>query len=104
MATLYAYSPNGTQATLPVNIQGFTQSLVANGWCRLPNGWIFQWGAATSTTVYYNIDVSNAFTVVAVGTPSGARENLAVGSVYSTQFSWSYWSTKGTCYWMMIGN
>lgn len=43
MATLYAYSPNGTQATLPVNVMGFTQSLATNGWCKLPNGLIFQW-------------------------------------------------------------
>ena len=43
MATLYAYSPNGTQATLDYTIMGFTQSLQQNGWCKLPNGLILQW-------------------------------------------------------------
>lgn len=47
MATLYAYSPNGTQATLPVNVMGFTQSLATNGWCKLPNGLIFQWRSSS---------------------------------------------------------
>ena len=44
MATLYAYSPNGTQATLSYSVIGFTQSLQQNGWCKLPNGLILQWG------------------------------------------------------------
>ena len=52
MATLYAYSPNGTQATLPVNVMGFTQSLATNGWCKLPNGLIFQWGRYSSAKTY----------------------------------------------------
>lgn len=43
MATLYAYSPNGTQATLSYSVIGFTQSLEQNGWCKLPNGLILQW-------------------------------------------------------------
>lgn len=49
MATLYAYSPNGTQATLSYSVIGFTQSLQQNGWCKLPNGLILQWGFYSGT-------------------------------------------------------
>ena len=49
MATLYAYSPNGTQATLSYSVIGFTQSLQQNGWCKLPNGLILQWGLYSGT-------------------------------------------------------
>lgn len=52
MATLYAYSPNGTQATLPVSIQGFTQSFNTNGWVKLPNGVIIQWFCITNNLTY----------------------------------------------------
>ena len=59
MATLYAYSPNGTQATLSYSVIGFTQSLAQNGWCKLPNGLIFQWRFDTFTSqnqiVYFPI-------------------------------------------------
>lgn len=50
MATLYAYSPNGTQATLSYSVIGFTQSLQQNGWCKLPNGLILQWGNKSTTS------------------------------------------------------
>lgn len=58
MATLYAYSPNGTQATLPVNVMGFTQSLATNGWCKLPNDLIFQW-LKTTRKENTNTNLSN---------------------------------------------
>ena len=51
MATLYAYSPNGTQATLSYSVIGFTQSLQQNGWCKLPNGLILQWGFKQNLTL-----------------------------------------------------
>ena len=56
MATLYAYSPNGTQATLSYSVIGFTQSLQQNGWCKLPNGLILQWG-------YFSGGGRNGYTV-----------------------------------------
>ena len=54
MATLYAYSPNGTQATLSYSVIGFTQSLAQNGWCKLPNGLILQWQFHQNVTIRHN--------------------------------------------------
>ena len=44
MAKLYAKAPDGSDALLSIVITGFTQSLQQNGWCKLPNGLLFQWG------------------------------------------------------------
>ena len=43
MAKLYAKAPDGSDALLSIVITGFTQSLQQNGWCKLPNGLLFQW-------------------------------------------------------------
>ena len=67
MATLYAYSPNGTQATLSYSVIGFTQSLQQNGWCKLPNGLILQWGYTANgnsdSVNKFNISFKSVFTV-----------------------------------------
>ena len=83
MATLYAYSPNGTQATLSYSVIGFTQSLQQNGWCKLPNGLILQWRLDTLsgqtatlsfpisfTTIVYTIILQNTYPYVN-GTSAG---------------------------------
>ena len=46
MAKLYAKSPSGEDALLSISITGFTQSLQQNGWCKFPNGLLFQWSKA----------------------------------------------------------
>ena len=68
MATLYAYSPNGTQATLSYSVIGFTQSLQQNGWCKLPNGLILQWGSAneTRTKGYHTFNFPISATILIV--------------------------------------
>ena len=43
MAKFYAKAPDGTDATLSITVEGFTQSLQQNGWCKMPNGLILQW-------------------------------------------------------------
>ena len=35
---------NGIDALGKLSLAGFTQNLGRNGWCRLPNGLILQWG------------------------------------------------------------
>ncbi|MDY5646877.1 MAG: hypothetical protein SPF22_07745 [Candidatus Onthovivens sp.] len=69
MATLYAYSPNGTQATLSYSVIGFTQSLAQNGWCKLPNGLILQWPTAKKNNVSfeyvsYPVKLTSVFSVL----------------------------------------
>ena len=49
MAKLYAKAPDGSDALLSIVITGFTQSLQQNGWCKLPNGLLFQWSQAYAT-------------------------------------------------------
>lgn len=43
MAYIYAKSPNGTTQSINIDTMNITSSLQQNGWCKLPNGLIFQW-------------------------------------------------------------
>ena len=53
MAKFYAKAPDGSDALLSIVLTGFTQSLQQNGWCKLPNGLLFQWFEHIFDTVYY---------------------------------------------------
>ena len=55
MAKFYAKAPDGTDATLSITVEGFTQSLQQNGWCKMPNGLILQWRLATVSAVDFSI-------------------------------------------------
>ena len=110
MATLYAYSPNGTQATLSYSVIGFTQSLQQNGWCKLPNGLILQWGKG-STKISFSISFSNiefVFVQRAYWNSQPAHadytmdtENLAKRTKSSV---YCYRWTEPGCFWIAIGN
>lgn len=52
MAKFYAKAPDGTDATLSITVEGFTQSLQQNGWCKMPNGLILQWGKIIAKDTY----------------------------------------------------
>ena len=57
---------------------GYTQSLSSNGWTKLPNGLIIQWGTCTEGTVTLPITFPNAFFAVnATLTPA---EDIAKGN------------------------
>ena len=47
MAKFYAKAPDGSAALISIVLTGFTQSLQQNGWCKLPNGLLFQWSNDT---------------------------------------------------------
>ena len=53
MAKFYAKAPDGTDATLSITVEGFTQSLQQNGWCKMPNGLILQWLTNTSSGSHF---------------------------------------------------
>jgi len=56
--TTNPYNQNGYN----VNMQSFLQSIAANGYCKLPNGLILQWGMfTTSPSGYTNITFPIAF-------------------------------------------
>ena len=44
MAILHVKTPNGTTKTVDLETMNITSSLQQNGWCKLPNGLIIQWG------------------------------------------------------------
>lgn len=80
-----------TAATL-----GFTQSLAANGWTRLPNGLILQWGSGTFSSSY-NTFFTITFPVVfpsacrnvavsAYNTPIGSYTHPVIGTVATSSF------------------
>ena len=59
MAKLYAKAPDGSDALLSIVITGFTQSLQQNGWCKLPNGLLFQWSkSSTGEPGYWTLPIS----------------------------------------------
>lgn len=50
---------NVSAAITPANVgQTFGQSLAANGWCRLPNGLIMQWGVTEPLNTDTSINIS----------------------------------------------
>ena len=66
MAYIYAKSPNGTTQSINIDTMNITSSLQQNGWCKLPNGLIFQWSRAKtklSTTDWL------AYPLIIEGTP-----------------------------------
>ena len=48
MAILHVKTPNGTTKTVDLETMNITSSLQQNGWCKLPNGLIIQWGRLTN--------------------------------------------------------
>ena len=89
MAKFYAVDANGNSALLSINIQGFTQSLQQNGWCKLPNGLILQWLYSHDITNYEsyesNKEPSNPYLCIVLPIP--IRYN---SYAYSSYFSGFY--------------
>ena len=97
MAKLYAKAPDGSDALLPIVITGFTQSLQQNGWCKLPNGLLFQWFGNSvninkTTTFSYIIEFRfNPYQLVGsyssgVGIRSGLFEFTGYSNYYMVKF------------------
>ena len=97
MAKFYAKAPDGSDALLSIVLTGFTQSLQQNGWCKLPNGLLFQWRSEsiytyipdleTNSVVFYmgwNISFSNKviFGLLSstTGIPSSNSSNVDEGA------------------------
>ena len=96
-ATEVANRTNVSAAITPANVgQTFGQSLSENGWCRLPNGLIMQWGKTTG--VVGSVDFSQAFNSVFFVTASpihdvnisdGQASQTKIKSFNNTSFSYS---------------
>jgi hypothetical protein len=96
-----------------VGTTGYTQSFDGNGWARLPNGLIIQWGSATiagngSTSVTSPTSFTTVSRVVIGGAAQSGNaqdNNPAVTSSSTSGFSvWS--AVDGTlfgCQWIAVG-
>ena len=80
-----ANKTNVSAAITPANVgQTFGQSLSQDGWCRLPNGLIMQWGKTTG--VVGNVNFSQAFNSVFFVTASPIHdENISDGQASQTK-------------------
>lgn len=71
---------NINAAITPTNVgQTFGQSLSTNGWCRLPNGMIMQWGVSNDLTITFPI----AFSSACLNVQATLKEAVAFQANYS---------------------
>ena len=105
-SNVYALSTptkNGTLATL----EDFGGKLSGNGWTRLPNGLILQWGTANGGWVNFPIAFPNAcFSVVGTQGQGSDYEPYVIYNISNTRF---YHKGKveheaNGAHWMAIGN
>ena len=81
----------------PANVgQTFGASLSTNGWCRLPNGLILQWGRATGSTGTINFPVNFTQAFFATASPihnvninDGQAAQTKVKTLSNTSFTYS---------------
>jgi hypothetical protein len=86
------------------DFSGSNQSLTTNGYQKLPNGLILQWGYVPSinTTVTFPVAFTTACYSVTTGTTSGVYENAYVNTLTTTSF-YIGGTYSPACYWMAIG-
>ena len=93
---------------------GYTQSLAANGWTRLPNGVILQWGTVTAFPNQQGSgSFPTSFTTVARAVMNGVADTTTYGqaskgaTIYSVSTTgFSYMSgDESSCvgYWLAMG-
>jgi hypothetical protein len=93
---------------------GYTQSLSSNGWTKLPNGAIIQWGTVTVTpNTTGSGSFPTSFTAVARAVMNGvgdtgvfgqASKGATIFSVSTTGFSWFNGDESShTGYWLAMG-
>ncbi|WP_238138405.1 MULTISPECIES: pyocin knob domain-containing protein [Glaesserella] len=82
--------------------QGYTQSLSDNGWTKLPNGLILQWGWSDSQTVKFPIAFPSKIFMLS-HSKTGAGRDTRVANVSSTGFSSFATGDVGRTYYVAIG-
>lgn len=105
--TTKSYNQNGQDLT----IQNFMQNLVANGYTKLPNGLILQWGSGTvaqnsSATITFPIVFPNACLVSPVVTEVGsanAYSSKKVSSKTVSNFVIYNWSPEVNFSYITVG-
>lgn len=100
---LSAPAKNGTLATL----EDFGGNLSGNGWTRLPNGLILQWGTANGGWVNFPIAFPNAcFSVVGTQGQGSDYEPYVIYNISNTRFyhKGRVEHEANGAHWMAIGN
>lgn len=97
----------GKSLNKSVSIDDFSQNLSGNGWCKLPNGLIMQWGISNGGWVNFPIAFPHqCFSVI--GTPNGGGnyENYIIFNISNTRFfhKGKYDSDANNAKWIAIGN
>ena len=100
-------SSGGKSLNKSVSIDDFSQNLSGNGWCKLPNGLIMQWGISNGGWVNFPIAFPHqCFSVI--GTPNGGGnyENYIIFNISNTRFfhKGKYDSDANNAKWIAIGN
>lgn len=98
---------NGKSLNEAVLHSNFSQNLSGNGWCKLPNGLIMQWGISNGGWVNFPIAFPHqCFSVI--GTPNGGGnyENYIIFNISNTRFfhKGKYDSDANNAKWIAIGN
>ena len=98
---------NGKSLNEAVLHSNFSQNLSGNGWCKLPNGLIMQWGISNGGWVNFPIAFPHqCFSVI--GTPNGGGnyENYSIFNISNTRFfhKGKYDSDANNAKWIAIGN
>lgn len=96
------------RAVTPAGLAGFSKSLAANGYAKLPGGLILQWGldnaTQAGTTVTFPLAWPNGLLGAAGIDNTAASYSHAIGSVTTTQFVFYTTHTSAEAsFWIAIG-
>ncbi|MEI7475321.1 MAG: hypothetical protein WCK67_11160 [bacterium] len=100
---------NAVNSTEAVNLCQFASSLASNGYTKLPNGLILQWGyTSTGTSITFPIAFSAACLFVLMqaqynSTGAIAGQYNCLSSKSATGFTRSAGDGSAPCYWIAVG-
>ena len=95
-------SSGGKSLNKSVSIDDFSQNLSNNGWCKLPNGLILQWGGSTNANILFPIAFPSVCLAVS-HSKTGTGRDTRIESVSRTGFKSVATGSIGTTYYIAVG-
>lgn len=95
-------SSGGKSLNKSVSIDDFSHNLSNNGWCKLPNGLILQWGVSTNANILFPIAFPSVCFAVSHSKTGGGRDTR-IESVSRTGFKSVASGQVGTTYYIAVG-
>ena len=95
-------SSGGKSLNKSVSIDDFSHNLSNNGWCKLPNGLILQWGVSTNANILFPIAFPAVCFAVSHSKTGGGRDTR-IESVSRTGFKSVASGQVGTTYYIAVG-